>query len=114
MNWINVGMYTLYRSGAPYSPVIGSDFDGAAGYYFPYYQLQPNTANLPNYFRTDLNFSKLLGKQPVERKWVIYLNINNIFNSLNVRSYAYSFDYSSRMAQYFQKRFVYFGFVKKF
>ncbi|MGY2134207.1 TonB-dependent receptor [Hymenobacter sp. HD11105] len=106
-----IGSFTQYRSGAPYTPILGAQLDPESGFFVPQYAPELGTSRLPNYFRTDLTASKFIRSRENQNTLVLYVVLSNVLNTRNVSSYSYSTDYSQANPEYFQRRFLYFGAV---
>ena len=72
-----------------------------------------NASRLPNYFNLGLSISKMYLLEK-ERTLIAFANFNNILNYENVRTYTYSFDYTTRDASLFSQRTGYAGIVINF
>lgn len=114
LKWLFVNFLIQARPGSPYTPVIGSDYDSYAGFYEPIYPTELYKSNLPDYFRADISFTKIVSSKRNTGNLIIFLTLSNMLSNSNVRSYYYNFDYSQANEQYFQKRFIYFGLTKTF
>jgi hypothetical protein len=105
-----IGCFIQYRSGAPYTPILGARLDSESGFFAPQYAPESGTSRLPNYFRTDLTVSKFIRREN-QNTLVLYAVLSNVLNTRNVSSYSYSADYTQTNPEYFQRRFLYFGAV---
>jgi hypothetical protein len=105
-----IGSFIQYRSGAPYTPVLGAQLDPESGFFAPQYAAEAGSGRLPNYFRADLTASKFIRRQN-QNTLVLYVVLSNVLNTRNVSRYAYSADYTQASPEYFQRRFLYFGAV---
>lgn len=102
-----------FREGQHYQPLQSTSYDTDLGVFQPEYAALNEQSRLPAYNKIDLSVTKLI---PVNEKTniIAFGSISNILNSKNTRSYAYNFDYSMRIAQYFSKRTMYFGVAINF
>ncbi len=112
--WVVAAVVAQYRSGTPYTPVVGSTYASSLDVYQPLYAPVANEDRLPTYFRTDLNLTKQLDLKSKHASVLVYAVLNNVFNNKNASGYLYNADYSARHAQYFQLRSVYLGLVASF
>lgn len=111
--FLTLGTTLSYRSGTPFTPVAYGLEHPQSTVFEPVYRT-PNSGVLPTYFRTDLLLSKYLVSKKGSTAWTIYLTIGNVFDTENIRSYAYNFDYSTAQPAAFQRRTVYTGLVYSF
>jgi len=100
----------LYRDGTPIENLAPEYFDGELLLYVPAVQ---DIGHLPNYFSLGLSLSKLFSVSD-DMAVVVFASINNLTNHSNIRSYEYSYDYSSRTPSFFSLRTGYFGAVINF
>jgi len=105
-----IGSFTQYRSGAPYTPILGAQLEPESGFFAPQYA-ELGASRLPNYFRIDLTASKFIRSLENQNTLVLYVVLSNVLNTRNVSSFSYSADYTQANPEYFQRRFLYFGAV---
>lgn len=109
--WCRANLVAQYRAGVPYTPIIGSSYDGAVGAYQPFYAPQANGSRLPPYFRVDIGANKSIKLRSPKKSLLVYAVLNNVTNTHNVSDYNYSDNYASTQPQYFQLRSVYLGLI---
>lgn len=97
----------------PFTPVPYGRKHSQAAVFEPVYRAH-NSQVLPNYFRADLLLSKYLVSRKNDKAWTFNLTIGNIFDTENVRSYSYNFDYNMAKPTTFQRRTLYTGLVYSF
>lgn len=110
-SWLNIGFIAQYRAGLPYTPIIGSTFDSQLMVYQPIYPVELNRGRLPRYFRSDISANKMINFANGRTSLLIYVVLNNIFDTHNIDSYSYNADYSASTPAYFQQRSIYTGLV---
>ncbi|MBI4396778.1 MAG: TonB-dependent receptor [Elusimicrobia bacterium] len=105
----SVGAKWRFNTGSPYTPVIGTYYDGT--------RLRPlyagvNSARLPDYHRLDLR---------VDREWKFntwtlssYIEVINLYSRRNIGGYSYNADYSSRKPIHQLPTIPAFGLTAKF
>jgi hypothetical protein len=87
------GASIRYTSGTPYTPVVGSTYDGTTDVYSP--RLGPAmSARNPAFSRIDLRIQKTW----TFSRWSLaaYLDVQNVLNSPNREGFEYSYDYRRR------------------
>ncbi|MEM9929843.1 MAG: hypothetical protein AAF840_08500 [Bacteroidota bacterium] len=107
---INVGLAGTWRKGTYFLPVIGqTPISGTEGWQRPIFAAADQGERYPNYRRVDLSASKffLIG----EGKLILYLSINNLLNTENIRNYNYDATYTERSNAVFSRRIVFVGGV---
>ncbi|MFK8163631.1 MAG: hypothetical protein AB8H12_14385 [Lewinella sp.] len=107
---INVGLATTWRKGTYFLPVIGqTPLPGTDGWQAPVFAEPTAGQRYPNYRRIDLSTSKIL---PLgEGQLILYLSVNNLLNTENIRNYTYDATYLERSNEVFSRRIVFVGGV---
>ncbi len=110
--WSVNGMF-IFREGPFHRPVTGASFDPSLEVFEPTYAAWTEQQRRSGYSTVDLSFNRLI---PVREKLsiIVFGTCNNILNIKNIRTYTYDFDYTTREAEYFSRRTVYFGAVINF
>ncbi|MEM9260608.1 MAG: hypothetical protein AAGA62_13235, partial [Bacteroidota bacterium] len=105
-----VGLAATYRRGTYFLPVIGrTAIPEREGWFAPILAAPEDGQRYPNYQRVDLSISKVL---PLgEGQLILYLNVNNLLNAENIRSYSYDASYSERGNELFSRRLIFVGGV---
>lgn len=90
---IDIGLRFRLVSGNPYTPKLGSSYDGDHDDYTPIYGAN-NSGRLPLFHQLDLR---------IDKKWqwrylacTLYLDVQNVYNRKNIEYYEYSFDYKQK------------------
>lgn len=105
----SIGAKWWYHSGAPYTPIIGSNPDAAIpGRYIPVYG-NINSKRMPDYHRLDLRINRHFSKETIG-----YMELVNAYAQDNVGGYDYNVDYSSRKPIYQLPFLISFGFTTRF
>jgi hypothetical protein len=94
-NWQVGGRFRLV-SGNPITPVIGSVYNASLDRYDPYYGA-PNSDRLPMFHQLDLR----VDKRWIFQRWMLnlYLDIQNVYNRVNVENYNYNYNFRRANAQ---------------
>ena len=91
-----IGAKWQYRTGNPYTPVIGADIvphpDTGLPRYVPIYDENINSARVPPFHRLDLRISKSFIYQ--RWRWGIFLELLNAYNRKNVLDVDYNRNYT--------------------
>ncbi|MFA8450193.1 MAG: carboxypeptidase-like regulatory domain-containing protein [Bacteroidales bacterium] len=101
----NLGTSLLYREGIPYTPILGGTPE--EDYYLPIYG-DTNSMRYPDYFKLDLNVSKIFSLKNGDM-FVLYFVLNNVTDRKNIDSYYYNRNFTIRKNKFFSRRSVYFG-----
>ncbi len=103
-----VNFSSLYRSSDQFIPVENAIYQQELNVFRPIYGEMNSISNIPDYFILDVGLSKLF---PFNQNLIaiLFLNVSNITDHENTRSYYYNFDYSNRNENYFGRRLVYVG-----
>lgn len=108
---LKLGLNYRYATGRPFTPLASppAAFNGI--YWEPNYSQNTNSDRLPGYSRPDVSLSYLYSFS-VNTYLVFFISVYNIFNTPNIASYEYSYDYSQQRSvlQPYGRRFFYFGF----
>jgi TonB family protein len=88
-----IGATVRYTSGTPYTPIVGSTYDGTVDVYSPR-SGRPMSARNPAFSRVDLRVQKTW----TFSKWSLaaYLDVQNALNAPNREGFNYSYDYGRR------------------
>lgn len=99
------------REGLPFSPVDQTTFDPNLQVYEPSYS--ERNIRLSGYSNISVSISKMI---PVSEKMniIFFSSVSNVFNTKNLRSYTYNFDYSIQTESLYSQRTSYFGAVISF
>ena len=106
----NLGTSLIYREGAAYTPILGGIPE--EDYFLPIYG-DTNSRRYPNYFKLDLNFSKIFSLKN-DGQLVLYFVVNNLFDTKSVDSYYYNREFTIRKSKYYSRRSIYFGLQFQF
>ncbi len=89
----DIGVRYRYASGLPYTPIVGSTYDGTSDSYFPILG-GTNSVRLENYQKVDLH----LGHEIPLRRWTLsmYLEAWFVPPGANTLYPVYSYDYSEQ------------------
>lgn len=100
----------LFRQGSFYTPVTSAAFHPATGTYQPVYG---DVERLSSYRTIDLSVSKLMiwGENA---NAIAFCGINNVPDWKNTRGYFYNADYTTKSANLFSLRTIYFGYLVNF
>lgn len=107
---VSLGLAASWRRGTYFLPVIGQmPIPGREGWQSPVFAAADDGTRYPNYRRIDLSASKIfpLG----EGQLILYLSVNNLLNTENIRSYGYDATFENRSEQVFSRRIVFVGGV---
>ncbi len=99
------------RQGTLTSEVISSIYDPELDVYQPLYA--ETDFRLNNYMNIGLAISKVIEVSD-EINMIAFASLNNVPDRVNVRSFEYNFDYSSRQNSLFSRRMGYLGVVVNF
>ncbi len=80
-----------YVTGNPYTPIVGSVYDGGSDLYLPLYGA-PNSARNPAFHRLDLRVEKGW-KLGASGRISLYLDVQNAYNATNPEGVLYGYDY---------------------
>ena len=105
----SVNMVYWQRQGRYYLPVSHSLLDELTQNYYPIHVAQHEGKRLPDYHRMDLGISRIV--EIPSGSAVLFINVNNLLDFKNIRSYNYNFDYSTRFAEYLNRRVLFLGVV---
>lgn len=107
---VNIGLAATWRRGTYFLPVIGqTPLPGTDGWQAPVFASAAAGQRYPNYRRIDLSTSKIL---PLgEGQLILYLSINNLLDTENIRNYTYDATYLERSEEVFSRRIVFVGGV---
>ena len=101
----------LMRQGSYYYPVEYTIFHDDLALFEPVYAQTP--ARLPSYNTIDFSVSRIFMLN-ANTTAIAFANVANIGDHTNVQSYSYDYSYTTRSAQLFSRRVVYFGIVLNF
>ncbi len=87
--WL-LGAAFRYVTGNPYTPVVGSVYDGGNDLYLPIYGA-PGSARNPPFHRLDLRVEK--GWKLGSGRISLYLDVQNVYDATNPEGVLYSYDY---------------------
>lgn len=112
-NNLEINAIYIYRQGCYYKPVTGSSYIDTYNLYSPEYSSWEEAERLPDYQKLDISVSKYW---VVNKKLtlIVYGNISNVFNTNNVMTKNYNFDYSKSFNELYSKQTYYFGFSLMF
>ena len=107
---VSLGLAASWRRGTYFLPVIGqTPIPNREGWQSPVFAAATSGNRYPNYRRIDLSTSKIL---PLgEGQLILYLSINNLLNTENIRSYGYDATYLNRSEEVFSRRIIFVGGV---
>ncbi|WP_026231789.1 carboxypeptidase-like regulatory domain-containing protein [Neolewinella persica] len=107
---VNIGIAATWRRGTYFLPVIGqTPLPGTEGWQAPVFAAPFAGERHPNYRRIDLSTSKIL---PLgEGQLILYLSVNNLLDTENIRNYTYDATYLERSNEVFTRRIVFVGGV---
>jgi len=106
--WFSLGLTYSSRPGTYYNSLTGSVFDDQTGFYEPMFSDDLNL-QYANYNRFDLSLSKYVKMK--KNALIMFISLNNIFNTKNEREALYNEGYSNKYFDFYQSRTVYFGAV---
>ena len=92
-----VGAKWTFRTGNPYTPVVGTNGTYSDGRPIPVYAAT-NAERLPNYHRLDVRLDRSFKTQT--GKLNIYIEFINLYNNDNISGYRYTADYSKKTPVY--------------
>jgi hypothetical protein len=101
----------LFRQGSYNQSVSSTIFHDNLQAYEPVYE--DDLERLPSYQTVDLSISKIFPLTKTSAA-IAFLSMGNLGDFKNVRTYTYSFDYTSRKENLFSKRTLYFGLIINF
>jgi hypothetical protein len=91
-NW-TVGARFRVVSGNPNTPIVGSQYDAAGGFYIPI-NGATNSERFPTFHQLDIR---------VDKAWIwklasltLYLDVQNVYNAQNTEFWNYAYDFSQR------------------
>ena len=92
--WQLGGRFT-YKSGQPYTPVIGAVFDSDNDRYLPVFG-DINSERVQAHHQLDVRIDRMFRAGPV--KLSAFLDVQNVYLNSSIAGYGYNFDYSERWA----------------
>jgi hypothetical protein len=92
----SLGLRYSTASGRPYTPLLGREWDPAAGGFLPLWG-EPFSQRYPAYQRLDLTGSRSL--RLLDKLVILYFGITNLLDNKNISRYDYGPDYSERKDQ---------------
>lgn len=108
-----ISLFSLFRQGTFHRPVASARFNEQWQVFEPQFMPLSDQQRLPGYFNMSMNVSKLLSLSD-KVGMVAFASMDNVTNHVNVRSYAYTFDYQNRKAELFAQRTLFVGCVFNF
>lgn len=102
-----------FRDGRHYQPLTGTVFNERLGVFEPEFSPLSQQERMGEYSIVDTSISRLLALKE-KLSIILFGSISNIFDTKNIRSFTYNFDYSDRISQYFSRRTLYVGAVINF
>ncbi len=108
-----ISLFSLFREGTFHRPVTSAGFNEQWQVFEPLLAPQPEQQRLPGYVNMSINVSKLISLGDAVGM-VAFASMDNVTNHVNVRSYAYTFDYQNRKAELFAQRTFFVGCVFNF
>jgi len=106
---LNIAITYITRPGKYYTPVNNSSYKDLVNFYEPHYNSYINNLQYENYNNMSINLSRYF--QFKKKSMIVFVSINNIFNTKNQSGVNYNFDYSEYHFNYYQQRTIYFGAV---
>ncbi|MFA8298928.1 MAG: carboxypeptidase-like regulatory domain-containing protein [Hyphomicrobiales bacterium] len=106
----NLGTSLIYRQGVPYTPVVGAVQEKE--YYLPIYG-DTNSMRYPDYFKLDVNLSKIFSFKNGS-SLIVYFVANNVTDRKNVDLYYYNREFTNRQNKLYGRRAYYFGIQYQF
>ena len=104
---ITVGASYRISTGRPYTPVTSAIYDPTQNAYEPAYGTE-NSERFPVYQRVDLNAQCIFSL--FNKFAVVFVALNNLFNTDNLYSYTYNFNYTNKLPVYSDNtRIIYAG-----
>ncbi len=107
---VTLGIAANWRRGAYFRPVIDrTPLDGTDNWFAPILAETDDGQRYPNYQRIDLSASKML---PLgDGTLILYLNVNNLLDTENIRAYSYDASYLERSKELYSQRILFVGGV---
>jgi hypothetical protein len=92
----SLGLRYSTASGRPYTPLLGREWDPAAGAFLPLWG-DPFSRRYPAYQRLDLTGSRSL--RLLDKLVILYVGITNLLDNKNISRFDYGSDYAKRKDQ---------------
>lgn len=104
------GLFATWRRGRYFRPVIGrAPIPSRENWYTPLLSEPAAGQRYPNFRRIDVSASKGIPLGDVQL--ILFINVNNVLDAKNVRSYTYDAAYLERLTEVYSRRLVFFGGV---
>ena len=110
--WFEINTVLKHREGRYFQPLVSAGFDARTQTYLPEFVAVAEGERLPDYRTWDLSLSRTvsLGASGL----VIFASLNNVLDFKNIRRFSYSFDYSEKREEYYNRRVFFMGGVWSF